>query len=148
MSGKLSQRAREAAKDFGEFTVDDLILRLSAKTYREKKDIQSAISRFCKYGEVLLLRPGLYRYEGKQALSLTQKIWRAMMIKGQFTKKDLVRLSGASFSRVNNYVGFLKRSGIVNRAAKLTGNTALYSLSDAERAPLNHPRMKKSGRKK
>lgn len=142
MAETFTQRVRQVANKMSEFTVDDLALRCPASTYKEKREIRSVVQGFEKSGEIILLKPGLYSYRGRQTpLSKVAKMWRAIKIKGNFTQRDLARLSGASKGHAKRYIFFLKREGFISRVAMQDGRYALYCLADPENAPLEHPEM-------
>ena len=142
MAETFAQQVRQVASELGEFTVDDLVSRVPVSTYKEKKKVRSVAQGFEKSGEITLLGPGLYRYQAKQTpLSKVARMWRAMKIKGYFTRQDLVKLCGASEGHVEKYVYFLKRGGFIAHVAGQGYEHALYCLIDPENAPLKHPEM-------
>lgn len=142
MAEAFAQKVRKIASEMGEFTVNDIVSRLPAKTYREKRSIKNVIGKFRKRGEAISLKPGLYCYRGSQTpLSKTAKMWRAIRIKGDFTRRDLTRLSGATEGHARKYIFFLKREGFISRVEIQRSKYRAYRLVDPEKAPLEHPKM-------
>ena len=142
-----TQNVRQAAFDLGEFSVDDLVTTLDARTYKEVSQIKGIASRLRREKEIASVTPGLYRYQEKQKpLTKIAKMWRAMKIKGHFTQQDIVKLSGASRSHVKKYVIFLKRAGFITPNTNVSGRGykgGLYRLMDPDNAPLEHPKSPK-----
>ena len=68
-------------------------------------------------------------------------MWRAMRIKGTFTQKDIMRLTGASRPHVKKYVRYLRRQGLVEAVAGQDYVRGLYRLKDPDNAPLEHPKV-------
>ena len=142
MAETFSQNVRLAASEMGMFTVDELVSRLPVSTYREKRKIRSVIQGFEASGEAVLLKPGIYRYQGrKQPLSRVARMWRAIRIKGHFTRLDLVRLTGASKGHAKKYIFYLKRKGFIELVSKQGNNYGVYRLIDPDNAPLEHPQL-------
>jgi len=93
-----------------------------------------------RQGEVASIKRGHYRYqEKKKPLSQQAKIWRAIRIKEYFTRRDIVKLSGASDIYVRRYLNFLKGEGFVEHIAGWGYKNALYRLIDPATAPLEKP---------
>jgi len=136
-----TQNVRQAAFDLGEFSVDDLVTTLDARTYKEVSQIKAIASRLRREKEIASITPGLYRYQEKEKpLTKIAKMWRAMRIKGHFTQQDIVKLSGASRSHVKQYVIFLKRAGFITYVSGRGYTEGLYRLIDPDNAPLGHPK--------
>lgn len=138
---KFAQQIREAAVDLEEFTIHDLADRLCVRTYREKARLKIGLKGLKVSGEIISVQPGLFRYKVKQRpFSMTEKMWRAIVIKGRFTWKDLVILSGASKSHVHKYLRFLEHKGIIRRASLSRAYAdGCWVLIDPESAPVKHP---------
>jgi hypothetical protein len=146
MRRTLAQRFREAASKFETFGTDDIALKLGVRTYAEMEKLRSALKGLVRNGEVISLRPGFYRYAKKEKpLSMVAKMWRAMLIKGSFTRRDIGRLSGASITHVHKYFMKLEREGlIVNTSGKRGYKDGVFQLADPDDAPLKHPRSPKT----
>jgi hypothetical protein len=67
-------------------------------------------------------------------------MWRAMRIKEYFTRRDIMKLSGASYAYVLNYFSFLSNKGFINHVSGKGFKKALYRLSDFDNVPLEHPK--------
>ena len=135
-----TQRLRQSAIELGEFTVNDLAHKIPVYTYEDKHRITGVLSALKKQGEIISNRTGNYRYqEKKQPLSLQAKIWRAIKIKEYFTRRDIVKLSGASDSYVRRYLNFLKKEGFIKYISGWGYKDALYRLIDPATAPLEKP---------
>jgi hypothetical protein len=147
MAGASTEQVRRAAQELGHFTVADLISRLPVKTYKEKDNVQSLIARLRQRGEVEIVRPGFYRYLGRQdSLLKVARMWRAMRIKECFTFRDVERLTGTSKGYVKSYAYFLKGEGLIEHVTGRGYGQALYRIS--EDAPLEPPKMQKNRKKK
>jgi len=139
------QRVRQGAVDLGEFTINDLTISLPVSTYAEKEKIRWSVKSLKRSGEVISVRPGLYRYLGKErVLSKLARMWRAMGIKKYFTQQEIVRLSGASKTHAHKYFMYLERRGIIeNSSGGRSFEGGIYYLIDTENAPLEHPKIPK-----
>ncbi len=135
-----TQRLRQSAIELGEFTVNDLAHKIPVYTYKDKHKITRVLSVLKKQGEIISIRTGHYRYQEKnQPLSQQAKIWRAIKIKEYFTRRDIVKLSGASDSYVRRYLNFLKKEGFIKHVSGWGYKDALYRLIDPATAPLEKP---------
>jgi len=135
-----TQKLRQSAIELGEFNVNDLAHSIPVYTYKDKHKITRVLSVLKKQGEIISIRMGHYRYqEKKQPLSQQAKIWRAVKIKEYFTRRDIVKLSGASDSYVRRYLNFLKREGFIEHISGWGYKNALYRLIDPTTAPLEKP---------
>ena len=146
MAERFIDRIREAVKELGEFTINDLTVELHVCTYKEKDRIRRAVKCLKKYKEVVSIGPGFYRYQGQgkqKPLKKIVKMWRGMRIKEYFTRQDIVRLSGASKIHVKKYFIFLKREGFISPVSGRGYKEGLFRLSDPDNAPLEHPIPKK-----
>ena len=96
------------------------------------------------------VRPGFYKYAGRQKpLSLIEKMWRAIRIKEYFTRRDIVRLSGASNSHVHKYMMHLEAQGIIENVSGGRGySEGIFGLINPDTVPLEHPVLPFKGRKK
>ena len=149
MAETFSQKVREVAIELGEFTVDALASKLPIRVYRGIKNVRNVVQGFEKSGEIVLLRQGLYRYQGRQEpLSKVAKMWRAMRIKECFTRRDLMMLTETSIGHVKRYVFFLKCEGYIEHVSGQGHKKALYRLADPDNAPQKHPQMPRSRNKK
>jgi hypothetical protein len=138
-----AQTVREAVKELAEFSFDELIDKLHPTTFEGLRDIKRALSRFCREGEVAALGSDRYSYVGKKKLTKLEKMWRAMRITGQFTRQDIVRLTGASGIHVKKYFIFLKRNGFIVPVSGRGYRGGIFKLADPDKAPLEHPRLKR-----
>jgi len=68
-------------------------------------------------------------------------MWRAMKLKGSFTQKEIVKLTGASRSHVKNYFVQLKKQGLIEVESGQGYEKGVFRLKDPARAPLEHPNM-------
>ena len=142
MIESITQKVREQARKLDDFTIDELASALSIQTYEEKRKIRHAISWLKKKGEIIKLRRGLYSYqENQEPLSKVAKMWRAMRIKGYFSKRDIVRLTGASKVHVKKYFIVLKREGFIAHVSGEGYQEAVYCLVDPDNTPLDHPKL-------
>jgi Fic family protein len=143
MGKSLIQRIREVAIESSDFDINGLTIALHIQSYEEKEKVRRAVKGLKRSNEVISIRPGYYRYKGKQvALSLIEKMWRAMRIKEHFTVRDIVRLTGASKTHAHKYFMFLEKKGvIVNSSGERGYRDGVYSLIDPDNAPLDHIRM-------
>ena len=139
------QRVRQAAIDLGEFTINDLTIALPVYTYEEKEKIRWSVKSLKRSGEIISVRPGFYRYLGKErALNKLARMWRAMGIKKYFTQQEIVRLSGASKTHTHKYFMYLERKGIIeNSSGGRSYQGGIYCLIDPDNTPLEHPQMPK-----
>lgn len=139
------QRVRQAAIELGEFTINDLTVSLPVSTYAEKEEIRWCVKSLKRSGEAISVRPGLYRYLGKErVLNKLARMWRAMGIKKYFTQQEIVRLSGASKTHAHKYFMYLERSGIIeNSSGGRSYREGIYCLIDPDNAPLEHPKVPK-----
>lgn len=133
------RQIREAAARLGEFSLEDLREALELPTCGTYRVISSALKAFKQGGHLEKLGPKQYRYTDKREFSKKGKMWRAMLIKPEFTRKDVARLAGCSLDYVNKYFAFLQRQGWVALILKEGHNDGLYRLVDPENAPLEHP---------
>lgn len=141
MTKMITQRVRETAFRLGEFTLDDLMEALPVYTFEEIWKLRGAIRWLRKSGEFTLVQHGLYRYQARrERLTKVAKMWRAMRIKEYFTKRDIVKLSGASKSHVKKYFIILKRKNYIARVEGKGSKEGVYRLMDPDNAPLEHPK--------
>ncbi len=143
MAKSLMQKIREIVSELGDFDSNDLSKALHVQTYKENEKVRRAVKGLKRLGEVESIRPGYYRYKGKQGpLSLIARMWRAMRIMESFTVRDIVRLSGASKTHAHKYFMFLEKKGIIKNSFGRRGySDGEYSLMDLDNAPLDHPKM-------
>jgi len=145
----LSEKVRDAAAQLGEFTIDEVATKIPITNYAEKRSVRAVLKNFENNGEVTKLRKDLYRYRGRRpTLSKTAKIWRAIWIKKSFTRRDLVKLSGASDAHVKSYVTFLKKNGFVQHVTGKGFNLGIYCLADMDASSFDHPQMPRRRRKR
>ncbi|MFC1867671.1 hypothetical protein ACFL0H_06010 [Thermodesulfobacteriota bacterium] len=149
MEKSLMQKIREVVNDLDDFDIDHLTVALHVQTYEGREKIRRAVKGLKKLKEVETIRPGLYRYKGKQGpLSLIAKMWRAIRIKERFTLRDIVRLSGASKTHAHKYFKYLEGKGIIaNCSGDRRYSDGLNNLVDPDNAPLDHPKMPLKNRK-
>lgn len=145
MAEKLAHRIRQAASVLKDFDINDIAVLLKVMTFKEKARIRAGVKGLMRAGEVKALRPGFYRYLGKQgAFPMTGRMWRAMRIKEVFTWRDLVTISGASKTHAHKYIRFLEQKGhIENINGDRSYRSGAYRLVDPDKAPLDHPRLPK-----
>ena len=147
MAKRFIDRIREAVKELGEFTVNDLTVELHVCTYDEKHKIARSVDYLKRCKEVISIRRGFYRHQGQgkqRPLTKMDKMWRAMRIKECFTCQDIVRLSGANKTYVHKYFMFLEGEGFIeNTSGNRSYKEGLFCLSDPDNAPLEHPIPKK-----
>lgn len=150
MTETLAQKVRNAASRFEEVTVDDICEALNVRTYIEKKRVKQAIKDLKKQDELISLQPGRYRYQIKQTdFVLLERMWRAIRIKGSFTKRDIKKLSEATYPYVDYYFRFLEKAGFIARISGGRGyRTVLFALIDPDKAPLDHPKIRRRDRRK
>ena len=143
MAKSLMQSIREVVLNLGDFDLNDLTVALHVQSYEEKEKLRRAVKGLKRLDEVVSIRPGYYRYKGKQSpLSLIAKMWRGMRIMESFTVRDIVRLSGASKTHAHKYFMFLEEKGIIKNSFGGRGySDGEYSFMDPDNAPLDHPKM-------
>jgi len=147
MSESFAQRVRKAANELGEFTIDELGKELNIQTYKDSEKLGWAVRDLRKNKEIVSVKKGLYKYQGKQGpLVKIARIWRAMRIKVYFTHQDVVRLSGASVSHARKYIKYLIGKGLVAYVSGQGYTGRLYRLVDPDNAPLEHPKLDKEKR--
>jgi hypothetical protein len=141
MGQKLAKQIREAAVELVQFTIHDLADRLCIRSYAEKARLKGGLKGLKKTGEIVSVQPGIFRYKMRQRpFSMTEKMWRAIIIKGRFTWRDLVLLSGASRSHAHKYLRFLEQKGIIRSiSTSRKYSEGCYILIEPEKAPLEHP---------
>lgn len=140
MRDGFTQKVRQSAIELGEFNINDLDHRIPVYTYKDRHKIIRVLATLKKKGEIISIRTGHYRYqEKKKPLSQQAKIWRAVKIKEYFTRRDIVKLSGASDSYVRRYLNFLKGEGFIEHVSGWGYKNALYRLIDPATAPLEKP---------
>jgi len=140
MRDGFTEKLRQSAIELGEFNVNDLAHRIPVYTYKDKHKITRILGVLKRQGEVASIRTGHYRYqEKKKPLSKQAKIWRAIRIKEYFTRRDIVKLSGASDIYVRRYLNFLKGEGFIEHISGWGYKNALYRLTDPATAPLEKP---------
>lgn len=143
MTEKLAHRVRAVVRDLDEFTIHDLTEPLCIQSYEEKERVKSAIKGLKRIGDVVSVKPGVFRYKPKQKpFSMLAKMWRGMLIKGTFTWRDIVILSGADRTHVHKYIMFLCKNGTIERVSKARSYAmGVYRLTDPDTAPLEHPHL-------
>lgn len=142
---RYAQRVRQIAIELGEFTVDDLAERVGVYTYKERERFRVTIRELKIRKEIILLGPDLYSYQGKPGpLTKVAKMWRAMRIKEYFTPRDIMKLSGASYTLLRRYFLCLSNQGFINHVSGKGFKKALYRLSDLNNAPLEHPKYQEN----
>jgi len=140
MGEKFTQRVRQLAIELGEFNINDLAHRVPVFTYRDKYRIAKVVQKLKSSGEILSIRPGYYHYQGKQKpFAKIARMWRAIRIKEYFTRRDIVKLSGASDAYVKRYFTFLKQKGFIEHISGRGYKNGLYRLTYPIEAPLEHP---------
>ncbi len=140
MGKTLTQKIRQAAFDLGDFNSLDLAKALNINTEKELRKMRVAVRELKYRKEIISLRRGFYRYQGKQKpLNKTAKMWRAIRIKERFTRQDIKKLSGASKNYVVAYLNFLVKAGFICHISGRGFKGKLYCLIEPESAPLNHP---------
>jgi len=140
MRDGFTEKLRQSAIELGEFSINDLAHKIPVYTYKDKHKIIRVLGVLKRQGEVASIKRGHYRYqEKKKPLSQQAKIWRAIRIKEYFTRRDIVKLSGASDIYVRRYLNFLKGEGFVEHIAGWGYKNALYRLIDPATAPLEKP---------
>jgi hypothetical protein len=150
MAEKLAHRIREIVTDLDQFTIQDLVEPLHIQTFREKERVRSAVKGLRKIRDVVSIMPGVFCYRPKQKpFSMLAKMWRAMLIKGTFTWREIVVLSGADKTHVHKYIMFLSRARYIERISRERSYArGIYRVADPDHAPLEHPRMPVKRRRK
>lgn len=147
MKKSFAQKVREAVSELGEFTIDELSNKLNVQAYKDNERLRLAVKSLRKHREIISIKRGLYKYQGKQKpLVKIARIWRAMRIKVYFTLQDVVRLSGASESHARKYIKYLIGKGFVEHVTGKGYTGKLYRLVDPDNAPLEHPKLDKKKR--
>jgi len=140
MKVSLTQRQiREAAARLGEFSLEDLREALDLPICGTYRAISDSLKAFRRWGHLKKVGPDLYRYVDKRGFSKKGKMWRAMLIRSEFTRKDVARLAGCSLDYVNKYFACLQRQGWVTLVSKEGHKDGVYRLVDPDKAPLEHP---------
>lgn len=147
MKKSFAQKTRESARGLGEFTLQELSKNMNIQSYKDNERLRCRVKDLRKNQEIISIRRGLYRYQGKQGpLVKIARVWRAMRIKVYFTLQDVVRLSGASESHARKYIKYLMGKGFVEYVSGQGYGGKLYKLVDPDNAPLEHPKLDKKKR--
>lgn len=140
MKISFTENVRRTVSKLGEFTIDELATSLSVQAYGDKARVRRVVKCLKWKGEVISIRTGLFKYQGKEkSLNKQAKIWRAIRIKEYFTRFDVVKLSEASDEYVKRYFTFLKRKGFIDHVSGRGAKGGLYRLLEPEKAPIDHP---------
>lgn len=139
MRRSFAEEIRKAAVGMEQFTMKDMVAFFHDRDENRIK-IKRAIDRLRRTGEVVSIKWGVYRYqERRKPFTKADKIWRAIWIKKIFTKSDICKLSGASYSYINRFVAALQHEGFIIHVSGYGYRNALYELSDPDNTPLNQP---------
>jgi len=126
----------------GEFTIDRLEEMVPVKTMKELGEARSTIKRFIREEEIIPDGPGRYRYQVvTRRFPKVARMWRAMRLKGSFTQKEIVKLTGASRIHVRKYFIQLKKQGLIEVVTGQGYEGGRYRLKDPDGAPLEYPKM-------
>lgn len=140
MGENFTQKLRQSAIELGEFNINDLAHCIPVYTYKDKHRIIKLIQALKRNGEIVSIRRGFYCYQGKKRpLTKKARMWRAIRIKEYFTRRDVVKLSGAPDAYVRWYLSFLKRDGFIEHISGRGYRNGLYRLTNSTDAPLDHP---------
>jgi hypothetical protein len=132
------QQIRDAVKRLGEFDITGLLDALDAPSFYAGR-VRKVVDDFVRQGEVEKLGANRFRFVREKALSKLARAWRAMLIKKIFTRRDIVRLSGASKIHIKKYFIYLKRSGFIAPVSGQGYENGIFALVDPENAPLGYP---------
>ena len=144
-------KIRSAAARLIEFTLDELMEVLHVSSRKGRHLVQKAIGDYGRSGLIEKTGTETLRYKGHTLGSLRMKMWRAILIKGKFTQRDIVVLSGASRNYVRMFFAHLKKAGAIKHISGRGYEESLFRLIDPESAPLEcpvkcwQPRTKKKG---
>lgn len=136
----------------GFFTATALCNALGLETEKSRAQAVTALRDFLKRNELLLIRyeekrnrrqpAALYQYNprwhSKRESKSTKKIYKAMYVQGIFSGSDLVRLSEAFRTRVDEAIRRLRKEGIISRVGRRrcvnsTSVENLYNIPDRDR---------------
>jgi hypothetical protein len=134
------QQIHEAAARLGEFTLQDLRDALDLPTFGNYRTLSDALKALRRWGHLQKVGTNSYRYTDKRGFSKKGRMWRAMLIKSQFTRKDVAKLAECSIDYVHKYFAFLLRKKWIILISKQGHNDGLYRLADPDAAPLEHPK--------
>jgi hypothetical protein len=146
MKESLAGRVREIAFRRGEFSLVELMEEASVRDYAQKKKLLDVIKRLKVSGELVQLKKEFYQYrQAEKPLMKIERMWRAMRIKKQFSRRDILLLSGASREHLKKYFLCLEKQGHIARTSGKGYQNGLYRLANSETAPETAPRLPKRG---
>jgi len=141
---KFAKKIRAIAPSLGEFTIHDLSEALRIQTYRDKAQLKISLKGIKRGGDIVTIRPGLFRFRQKEApFSMVKSMWRTMLLKQRFTWQHIARISGASKSHVHKYLRFLEDRGFIKNLGDRSYNSGIWELIEPGKAPLEHPTLPK-----
>lgn len=140
MEGSFPDKVRKAAAELKGFTLDEICERLDVRTYQERDRVRRTLRDLIRWSKVSA-GPNEYRYKGKPAMLKQERMWRAMLIKGHFSRSDVMRLTGAARHYCQEYITFLHKSGFIEIADQTPGRAYTWRVVDPECAPIEYPRM-------
>lgn len=118
MSRGMTQRVREAAAGFEQFTAPDIFGKLGIRTRFDQRRIRYVIHDLKRTGEITSIERGIYKYlEKPKARTKIDIIWHLVRSHRHFSTNDIERLSGASRYTILEYlhclvtIGCLRKTG-------------------------------------
>gem|GEM_PF-1885706 len=112
----ITLKVRAVAKMFGEYTLPDIE---DFAPYLSTMQIKGAFANMKRTGEHVIIEPGRYRYQPRNITSRTYNdiMWHLVRSHRFFDTGEIERLSGAKRSTVLEFLGFLKRAGIIKKTS-------------------------------
>lgn len=141
MSKGMTQRVREAAGGFEQFTAADIFGKLDIRTRADKTRVRTTINDLRKAGEIRSIEPGLYELLPKsRPRTKIDIIWHLVRSHRHFNTNDIERLSGASRHTILEYLKCLAMLG----ALRKTGWQSWRLVQDlGPKTPINHKKCKR-----
>ena len=109
---------REASKALGTFSIRELARSEVIRSFIRPRKVQDIVYQLRQDGEIERVSEGVYRYIGGRAgriQEVSQRISRAIHIKGSFSAADIIRLTGADKSYAYRIIRRLVKSQDLER---------------------------------
>ena len=112
--------------------VKDIAIHLDMITDKEKQRLYRAVKDFKRRGEVEMFRPGVYHYQGREDTkrSLLEAMHAVVRMKKTVSIADLQELAGASYEYAKEFLGAMKRRGVVQRVVRPGGSVVFRLVND------------------
>ena len=150
MKNTFAGRIRTAARSFTDtFTSRDLSIAAEIQTRKDQRRMLSTINDFCKSGELIRIKRGLYKYRTKKGSkpNIQERMWRILRSSRVVEIEDLVQLAGAKESYAIEWLQMLSRQGVVrhlkNKKWQMIKDTIDMPRNEDKAERLRNIRLKK-----